>query len=126
VIYAGTNGIIHATFQSSTSGLVGTVGVRIIDSSGATIKSRVTSGITEPVAGSGLYIATINVAAITNAPPPGHYYLFWDDGSATPGHIGVEDLYLMGVTTFATAIRALQTAELAGNAENLNVGFVVT
>jgi hypothetical protein len=122
VITAGTNSIIHSSAQMATSGLVSTIGVRIVDSSGTTIKSRVTSGIIE-VGSSGFYIATIDLSAIPAAPTPGHYYVMFDNGSFTPGNIATEDLYLGGVVPFATALRNLQAISNNYNGENLAVGI---
>lgn len=74
-----------------TSGLAGTIGVRILkDSDGSTVLARATAGITEVPSGSGQYVATL--VAPTTA---GEYTVFWDDGSVTPGHVASEDLQVL-------------------------------
>ena len=56
-IYASPSATIEAALQGAATGLVGTLGVRIIDTpSGATFLARTTTGIVENVAGSGIYI----------------------------------------------------------------------
>lgn len=122
MILCGTNATVHSGGQMNTSGLVGTVGYRIVDSAGATIKARSTSGIIE-IGSSGFYIATIDLTTIAQAPQPGHYFVLFDDGSFTPGHIASDDLYLGGVVPFATALRALQATSNNYNGENLAVGI---
>ncbi len=78
----------YPTASYPTSGLAGTLGVRILkDSDGSTALARQTTGITETPAGSGVYVATL--VAPTTA---GEYTIVWDDGSVTPGHTASEDL----------------------------------
>lgn len=122
MILCGTNATVHSGGQMNTSGLVGTVGYRIVDSSGTEVKSRTTGGIIE-VGASGFYVATIDLSALPAALPPGHYFVLFDDGSFTPGHIASDDLYLGGVVPFATAMRALQATSNNYNGENLAVGI---
>jgi hypothetical protein len=61
--------------------------VRIEDGQGVTVTARSTTSIVEHPAGSGFYVAT-RTAPTTNAT----YFLVWDDGSVTPGHVAAEDL----------------------------------
>ena len=60
----------------TTTGLAGTLGVRVIDGAGNTTTARVTTGIVEYPAGSGIYTATLT--APTTA---GQYSILFDDGS---------------------------------------------
>jgi hypothetical protein len=126
VIFASPSSTFTCTAEFSTGGLVGTVGVRIISGTGTTIKSRVTTGITEPIASSGFYVASINLATLSAAPAPGHYYVFWDDGATTPGHIAGEDLYISGASSLSTALRNIQAvANTTSGGDNFTVGIFV-
>lgn len=58
------------------SGLAGTVGVRVTDDAGTTTIARVTAGITEYPAGSGIY-----QVSITSPAAQGQYSVVWDNGS---------------------------------------------
>ena len=62
------------TVNQFATGLAGTVGVRIIDNAGATTTARVTTGITEYPAGSGIYQKTL-----TSPSTAGQYTIVWDD-----------------------------------------------
>jgi hypothetical protein len=123
VIYAGTNTVVIATTNNFATGLTGTLGVRVVDLTGATVKTRQTSGIVEGVAGSGFYIASIDLT-LTSI-PAGHYFVFWDNGSVSPGNTAAEDLILHITTTFATALRQLGAVEATHNAENVAVALIV-
>jgi hypothetical protein len=100
--------------------------VRVIDGTGTVIVSRRTSGITEPIAGTGLYVATIDLTALTSQPSPGHYFVVWDDGSATPGHVAVEDLILHQTTTLSAALRSVANTTISHNAEDISVGLFIS
>jgi hypothetical protein len=97
--------------------------VRVIDSTGTSIVSRRTTGITEPVAGSAFYVASIDLTALASAPAPGHYFVMWDDGSVTPGHVSTEDLLLHKTTTLSAALREINNVQISHNAEDITVGF---
>jgi hypothetical protein len=125
MIYSGTYSTLTATLLGNTSGLVGTVAVRVVDGTGSSIVTRTTSGITEPVAGSGFYVATIALSALSSAPSPGHYFVMWDDGSTSPGHVATEDLILHQTTTLSAALRSVASAANSHNAENVSVGLFV-
>jgi hypothetical protein len=125
VIYAGTYSVVTATTNNFATGLVGTIGVRIIDGAGSNIITRRTTGITEPVSGSGFYTATIDLTALPGAPAPGHYYVFWDNGSVSPGNNAAEDLILHNTTTLNSAMRVLAQGLAGHNAENISVGLFV-
>lgn len=66
------------SFDAGQSGLTGTVGVTILTAAGAVHTARATAGITEPVAGSGVYFLA--------HPDPGTLLLFvFDGGVGTVG-----------------------------------------
>lgn len=123
MIYSGTYSTFKCNFNAGATGI--TVGVQILDSSGTVVMARTTSGITELPAGSGIYFKTIDLTALPASPAPGHYYLLWDNGSVTPGNCTTEDLVLMGVATFASTLRALQSVGNTSNAENIAVGMII-
>lgn len=77
----------EAVADLGVTGLVGTCGVRVIDNTGLTTVARVTAGIIEYPAGSGIYEMTLTSPAVA-----GQYTILWDDGVSTPGHVAVEDL----------------------------------
>lgn len=124
MIYSGTYSTVIATTLQNTSGLVGTLGVRILDTSLSTVVARRTTGIAE-FASSGFYVATIDLTALTTPLAPGHYFPFWDDGSVTPGHVTAEDLLLHKTTTLSAALREINNVAISHNAENISVGFFV-
>lgn len=66
----------YETVNQFATGLTGTVGVRVIDNAGATTTARVTAGITEYPAGSGIYQKTLTAPATA-----GQYTIVWDDTS---------------------------------------------
>lgn len=66
----------EAVAQGFAVGLVGTIGVRVLDGQGATTTARATSGIVETPASSGIYTATITAPATA-----GQYVVVWDDGT---------------------------------------------
>lgn len=76
----------EATLNLGTAGLVGTVGLRVIDNVGNTVEARSTADIIEDPANSGLYQATRTAPAT-----PGAYSLVWDDGDVPP-HYAIDDL----------------------------------
>jgi hypothetical protein len=125
MIYSGTYSTVVASTDNFASSLTGTLGVRILDSTGATTVSRRTTGISEPVATSGFYIASIDLTALPSAPAPGHYIVMWDNGAVTPGNTAYEDLLLHKTTTLSAALREINAAAIGHNAENVSVGFFV-
>lgn len=81
-----------ATFEAVAefaTGLTGTLGVRVIDNAGATTIARVTAGIAEYPAGSGVYQKTLTAPSVA-----GQFSVLWDDGATTPGHVATEDLVI--------------------------------
>ena len=74
--------VAGAEFLASVSGfptgIAGTVGVQVLDSSGAVATPRTTAGILESPPGSGNYFVTLI------APSPGLFIVFWDAGVVSP------------------------------------------
>lgn len=68
----------EAIAQGFDTGLVGTIGVRVLDGQGATTTARSTSGIVETPASSGVYTATITAPASA-----GQYVVHWDDDASS-------------------------------------------
>jgi len=93
IAVAGTGFTSDANFAET--GLAGTVGVQIIDSTGAVVSARTTSGIIETPAASGNYLATLTAPSSA-----GDYQIAWDDGS---GNYAVDEVTVtVGPTTFTT------------------------
>jgi hypothetical protein len=93
---------------------------------GPAIVARRTTGITEPIASSGFYVASIDLTALSSAPAPGHYWVFWDNaGTVAVGSNPVEDLILHKTTTLSAALREINNVAISHNAENISVGFFV-
>ena len=98
-IFAAPSGTVEAGLQWDVSGLVGTIGIRIIDTpAGATFLARTTAGIAENPAGSGLYEWSGSAPSTA-----GSYSVIWDDGSATPGHVALEELIVTSTAVAAAA-----------------------
>lgn len=114
-----------------TSGLVGTLGVRILkDSDGSTSLARSTAGITETPAGSGQYVATLVAPTIA-----GEYTVFWDDGTIAPGHVASEDLQITytaaststpGGTDLCTVAQVKEMLESSSSATDSLVQNMIT
>jgi hypothetical protein len=104
MIAAAPGATFEASLQNAPTGLVGTIGVRIMDGQGATTTARTTTGIVETPAGSGIYVATLT--APTTA---GTYQVVWDTGSVTPSTTAVDDLI---VTSTASAVSVPSGADL--------------
>lgn len=81
----------EATANMGTTGLVGTLGVQIIDNQGATVLARTTAGIAEFPVGFGTY-ETLLIAPAT----VGQYTIVWDAG---PNDVATEDLVVVAVGT---------------------------
>lgn len=98
-IFAAPGATVEAALQWPVTGLVGTLGVRIIDTpSGSTFLARTTAGIVENPAGSGLY--EWSGAGPTTA---GTWSVIWDDGATTPGHTAIEELVVTSTIIAAAA-----------------------
>jgi hypothetical protein len=89
------------------TGLAGTLGVRVIDNAGATTQVRVTAGITEYPAGSGIYQKTLTAPASA-----GQYTLVWDDAD---GHWAIDEL----LVTSEAAAAAIGAGDLYVTAADL-------
>lgn len=80
MLYSKPNTTFEASLTGAPSGLVGTLGVQLLDTPAGTVMvARTTAGITEIPAGSGLYHVTLTAPATA-----GTYSVVWDTGGATP------------------------------------------
>lgn len=86
MIFVKPSTTFEATASGFTTGLSGTIGVRVTDGQGQTTIARTTSGIVESPTGSGIYTATLTAPAAV-----GQYEVVWDDGGS-PATWAVEDL----------------------------------
>jgi hypothetical protein len=86
-IFVQKGATFEATVQGFDSGLVGVVGVRILDNVGGTTMARTTAGISELVAGSGLYGVVLVAPQVV-----GQYTVLWDDTQPGPNHSAAESL----------------------------------
>lgn len=107
MIYAQPGATFEATVSNAPTGLVGTLGVRIMDGQGATVLARATTGIVESPAGSGIYTATLT--APTTA---GQYVIAWDTGGATSTWAS-EDLTVTSSAVVAAVPTGLDLCTLA-------------
>jgi hypothetical protein len=98
MIYAAPGATIIATLANAPTGLVGTMGVQILNSAGAAVLARKTTGIVEQPAGSGEYIATLVVPTTA-----GTYVVFWDNGVISPSTTSDEELIVTWTTPEALA-----------------------
>lgn len=77
------NSAPSVSFETSASGfasgLVGTIGVRVMDGTGGTTITRRTTNVVESPANSGIYTAVLTAPALE-----GQYLIVWDTGGATP------------------------------------------
>jgi hypothetical protein len=87
MIYVRPGLTFTAILSSAPTGLVGTLGVRLLDPTGAIVIARTTSGIAEVPAGSGEYVGTL-VAPVTS----GAFIVFWDNGVVSPSTTASEEL----------------------------------
>ena len=95
-IYAAPSATVEAAVVTPTTGLVGTIGIRIIDTpSGSTFLARTTASIVENPAASGIYIWSG-----TGPTSAGTYSVIWDTGSGTWGQ---EDLVVTSSGIVAAA-----------------------
>ncbi len=98
---------MYARYEGSASGLVGTVAVTILAADGSTYAARTTTGITEPVAGSGVY-------AVADPDPDLTLTFVWDEGA---GGLGTSETLYAGrgstASDVADAVRTDLTPELA-------------
>lgn len=69
---------VIASFGVGYTGLVGTVGYTVLSTAGATYTSRTTAGVTEWLAGTGIYKATLTLDDTWEG------IIVWDTGGVTP------------------------------------------
>lgn len=93
MIFAKPSTSFESTATGFTTGLTGTIGVRVTDGVGGTTIARTTSGIVETPAGSGVYVATLT--APVNV---GQYQVTWDDGGS-PATWAAEELTITATGT---------------------------
>lgn len=90
------NSAPSVSFETSASGfdsgLVGTIGVRVMDGLGGTTITRRTTNVVESPAGSGIYTAVLTAPALE-----GQYLIVWDTGGATPEYASEELLVTYSV-----------------------------
>jgi hypothetical protein len=97
VIYSLPSASYEAVVDFGTSGLVGTIGVRVVDNQGITVDARTTAGIIEDPAASGIYEVTLTASSTA-----GQYTVVWDDDA---GHWAADDLVVtedLPITTPST------------------------
>jgi hypothetical protein len=88
VVFALPGASFEATLAGASTGLEGTLGVRIVDGATDTeIVARSTADISEYPADSGIYTATL-IAPTTQ----GQYLIVWDTGTVSPSTVAEEDL----------------------------------
>lgn len=124
MIYARPGENFTVVMANASTGLVGQVGVRVLNGQGDEVVARSTSNIIELVPGSGSY------AAIVKAPTtPGQYTAFCDDGKVTPETTTAEEVLVTtqafpptGVTlTFSDRLRrAIQDGQTS-DGESMSV-----
>lgn len=79
-VYSRPEELVETYLESAPTGLVGTVGIQIINTAnGAVVTPRTTAGITEIPAGSGAYYAKVTAPG-----SPGTYSIVWDTGTIGP------------------------------------------
>ena len=102
------------------TGLVGTVGVRILDNVGGTTLARATAGITESPAGSGSYIV-----ALTAPGTAGEYAVFWDTGAVGPSTTASSPLFV-AASVLALAETISPSLAFETTVENMPTGLTGT
>jgi hypothetical protein len=117
MIFEQPGSVFHARIDGFDTGLAGTVGVRILDSTGTAVVARTTAGIIENPAGSGSYLATLTAPST-----PGDYTIFWDNGTVSPGTTSGEQLRVSWVSV-AQAPPSGQFASSDDLATRLGVTF---
>lgn len=90
-LYAKPSEKIEVSVEAGITGLVGTLGVQVINvETDIPVISRTTAGISEVPAGSGLYFTDIT------APVTGSYIILWDKGTITPTTVAYDLLVVNG------------------------------
>lgn len=131
-IYAAPGTTFEATSSNVTTGLTGTLGVRIMDGQGNTTTARTTDDIIETPAGSGIYTATL-----TAPETAGTYTVVWDTGGSEP-RWAVEDLQVTStapanvspsgddLTTLAAVRRFLQKNDSTNTTQDTVIQELIT
>lgn len=78
----------EAVVDWGVTGLVGALGLTVFDNEGNITVARLSAGIIETPAGSGVYSRPGNVAPAVL----GQYTLLWDNGAETPGNVATDSL----------------------------------
>jgi hypothetical protein len=87
-IYSRPEETFYSALENAPTGLVGTVGVRILrKSDDSVVLARTTAGIVESPAGSGYYLFTGKAPSIKAA-----YTVLWDTGTVSPETTAADDL----------------------------------
>lgn len=87
-IYSAPGATFYSILDNTPTGLVGTLGVRIIrNSDDVEVSARTTAGITESPAGSGRYKAALQAPEVK-----GTYTVLWDTGTVSPSTTATDDL----------------------------------
>lgn len=108
----------EARVEGFPTGLVGSVGVRILDNIGGIAVGRTTSGIIEDPIGSGSYVTTLLAPAVA-----GQYTVFWDRSvTPTPSTTAAEDLIVVG-TVREHVVESLPGKAPAGMIPHLDLPF---
>ncbi len=97
----------EATLTGAPTGLVGVLGVQVVDGVGGVTVPRTTAGIVESPAGSGVYTATITAPAVV-----GSYLITWDSGVVSPSTTATEALTVTTAVPGAWASNYATLAEL--------------
>jgi hypothetical protein len=108
-ITAAAGQSFEATLTGAPTGLVGVLGVQVVDGVGGVTIARTTAGIVESPAGSGVYTATITAPAVV-----GQYLVTWDDGAGVPT-FATEELTVTTAVPGAWASSYATLAELKGS-----------
>jgi hypothetical protein len=97
VAYPGT--AIYPQIQGAPTGLVGALGAQVIDRTGRVVVARVTGGIIESPAGSGIYTASLLAPTV-----PGEYAVVFDTGTITPETTSAVALQVVALAPAAPAL----------------------
>ena len=119
----------EATLTGAPTGLVGTMGVRVMDGVGGTAVARATAGIVESPAGSGIYTATITAPAAV-----GSYVITWDTGVVSPETTATEDLTVtlagpLGspwAPDYVTLAQLKSTLRITDTADDAELGYAIS
>jgi hypothetical protein len=98
--------IYEAVVDFGRVGLVGTIGLSVLDNEGNTTVARETTNIIE--ISPGVYSRVGNIAPAD----PGQYSLRWDDGSLAVGHTALEDLLVTAHTVGPLPVSVSASSEI--------------